>query len=89
MQRRVAIKGFLTCVAVLAVMAGAVEADEVQPPKKKAPITNERPKFKLDLSGEPQASNSPAPPPGTATLRRDSEGGLPFLGLKLSTPLGN
>lgn len=88
MQRRAAIKRVLSSLAVLAAVAGAAHADDLQTRKKK-PVTTEQPKYKLDLSGGPPSSNSPAPPPGTATLRRDSEADVPFLGLKLSTPLGN
>jgi len=88
MVRGVSILQVLSCVAVLAVSAGAARADDEPTPRRKPPVSREQPKYKLDLSDAP-TSNSPDAPPGTTPLRRDPDSGLPFLGLKLSTPLGN
>lgn len=83
-------KRVLGTVAVLGVMAGAGHADDGKArDTKKAPVQTERRTFKLDFSGTPPSTNSPAPPPGAATLRREDDGAMPFLGLKLSKPLGD
>lgn len=78
----------LAACAWLAVAAGAAQANDEVSRKKPARLAAEQPKYKLDFSAPP-TTNSPAPPPGTALLRREPDSGLPFLGLKLSTPLGN
>jgi len=89
MARSVSIIRALGCVALLAAISCAAHADDQRVPRKKPPAAIEEPKYKIDFSDVP-ASNSPAPPPGTSSLmRRDPDSGLPFLGLKLSKPLGN
>ncbi|KQZ01068.1 hypothetical protein ASD45_09505 [Pseudolabrys sp. Root1462] len=89
MARGASIIRVVSCLAVLALMADGASADDRLKPRKKQPVSTEQPKYKLDLASDPPSSNSPAPPPGTSPLRRDQEGAVPFLGLKLSTPLGN
>ena len=90
MRRGDRMKRVLGLLLVLATASGAAHAadDRAATKKPPAPVVRERPDFKLDFSGGPSSSNSPAPPPGTSTLRRDDDGAMPFLGLKLSKPLG-
>lgn len=88
MARSVSIIRVLSCVAVLAAMSCTARADDQRMPRKKPPAATEEPKYKIDF-GDAPTSNSPAPPPGTAPLRRDPDSGIPFLGLKLSKPLGD
>lgn len=79
----------VSCLIMLAAISGAARAEDQRMPRKKPPAATEEPKYKIDFSDVP-ASNSPAPPPGTSSLmRRDPDSGLPFLGLKLSKPIGN
>ena len=60
-------------------------ADETRPrPKAHTPPPSG---FKLDLNTRLNPTNTPPPPPGTSTLARENNG--PFLGLKLTKPLGN
>ena len=84
------LKRALGSLALLAVVTGPAHADGGNTrDKRKAPVQTEQPTFKLDFSGAPLSTNSPAPPPGAATLRREDDGAMPFLGLKLSKPLGD
>lgn len=79
----------LSGVAMLAAMLCAARAEDHRVPRKKPPASIVEPRYTIDFSDAP-TSNSPAPPPGASSLlRRDPDSGLPFLGLKLSKPLGN
>lgn len=66
----------------LAVSAMADDAP-LKPKVKESPLPKG---YKLDLNTGISPTNTPAPPPGASTLRRESN--RPFLGLQLTKPLG-
>ena len=72
--------------AILYSLFGAVLADDNRPqPKATTPPPPSG--YKLDLNTGLSPTNTPAPPPGASTLTRENNN--PFLGLKLTKPLGN
>ncbi len=76
-----------TALTLVAATSAIAWADDKPAPKPSPRTANEPPKFQLDLSGDPPATASPSAPPGLP-FRRDPDNGIPFLGLKFSTPIG-
>lgn len=74
----------LTLVAATSAIA---QADDKPAPKGVLPAANDAAKFQLDLSSDAPSSKAPSAPPGLP-FRRDPDNGIPFLGLRLSTPIG-
>ena len=77
----------LGSMVVLAVTSAVAHAADDRARKKAPPPADVQSQYKLDLSTSLSPSHAPAPPPGASTLAEERK--LPFLGLKLSTPLGN
>jgi hypothetical protein len=71
----------------MALPAVAFASDDGALPKSTQSEQKVPPQFKLDLNSGLSPSNAPAPPPGTSGLTRETK--KPFLGLKLTKPLGN
>jgi hypothetical protein len=70
-------------VTVLALSAAQAEDAKARPKAAAVPQTSG---YKLDLNTALSPTSTPAPPPGASTLTRENNN--PFLGLKLSKPLG-
>lgn len=74
------------CIALMMGFSVAAIGEESRPrPKVASPPPASG--YKLDLNTGLSPSNTPVPPPGTSTLTKEDNG--PFLGLKLTKPLGN
>jgi hypothetical protein len=73
--------------SALALPTAAMAGDHL--PRTKSAVTQPRtaPEYKLDLNTGLAPSNAPAPPAGTSPLTRETTS--PFLGLKLTKPIGN
>jgi hypothetical protein len=67
-------------------LSGVALADDNRP-QPKATTRPPPSGYKLDLHTGLNPTNTPAPPPGASTLTRENNN--PFLGLKLTKPLGN
>lgn len=79
-------KRAVICISLLIVFSVQAVGDEIRPkPKATAPLPPQG--YKLDLNTALSPTNTPSPPPGASTLTRENNN--PFLGLKLTKPLGN
>lgn len=75
------------CSALVIGLSIPAVGEEIRPNAKVTTTPPPPPGYKLDLSPGLNTSNTPAPPPGTSTLTRENK--RPFMGLKLTKPLGN
>jgi hypothetical protein len=78
----------LTILALAAVLLPTVGNADDSLPRRQTDTPPKAPQsYNLDLNTGLNPSATPAPPPGTSPLTRESN--RPFLGLKLTKPLGN
>jgi hypothetical protein len=73
--------------ATLALPTAAMAGDDLPRPKSTVSQPKAALDYKLDLNTGLAPSNAPTPPAGTLPLTRETT--RPFLGLKLTKPLGD
>lgn len=73
--------------AITALALSSAQAEDVKARPEAVAVPQTQSGYKLDLNTGLSPTNTPAPPPGASTLTRENNN--PFLGLKLTKPLGN